>query len=91
MVSTSIEWRIDCNSSCGASPRSINVERITQIERKASMEIFNLAALVDDRRTAREREARFERLHRRKPDPEPTVRPAEPRCTATVEHAPRSA
>ena len=39
------------------------------------MEIFNLAALVDDRRAAREREARFERLRRRKPEPEPTVRP----------------
>jgi len=55
------------------------------------MEIFNLAALVDDRRTAREREARFERLRRRKPDPEPSVPRAEPRCTGRVEHAPRSA
>lgn len=53
--------------------------------------IFNLAALVDDRRTAREREARLERLRRRRPDPEPSLRKAEPRCTGTVEHSPRAA
>jgi len=55
------------------------------------MEIFNLAAVVDARRMAREREARFERLRRRTPDPEPSVRATKPRCTGTVEHSPRSA
>jgi hypothetical protein len=70
--------------------RSTNVERITQIEREAKMEIFNLGAVVDARRIAREHEARSERLRRRKPGPKPNVRPAKPHCTGTVEHSPRA-
>ena len=43
------------------------------------MEIFNLFALAEDHRITREREARFERLRRRRPKPETTVRAAKPR------------
>ena len=52
------------------------------------MELFNLAALADDRRVAREREARFERLRRRRePLAQAPARAAKPRCTGTVEHS----
>jgi hypothetical protein len=72
--------------------RSTNVERITEIEREASMEIFNLSALAEDRRIVREREARFERLRtRRRPQVEPVARAAKPRCTGPVEHSARPA
>jgi len=43
------------------------------------VEIFNLYALADERRIVREREARFERLRRRKPRLEAAPRTAEPR------------
>ena len=44
------------------------------------MEVFNLYALAEDRRVAREREARFERLRRRPSPAEPA--PKQPRTGA---------
>jgi len=49
------------------------------------MEIFNLYALADERRSVREREARFERLRRRKPRVE-----AAPRAVAQPRRAGRA-
>jgi hypothetical protein len=66
--------------------RSINVERITLIEREANMELFNLYALAEDRRASREREARFERLRRRRPAPAVPAA-AKSQCTGKVHHA----
>jgi hypothetical protein len=47
------------------------------------MEIYNLYALAEDHRIAREREARFERLRRRRPrrddEARPVAKPAVPR------------
>jgi hypothetical protein len=60
------------------------------IEREARpMEIFNLFALAEDRRILREREARFERLRRRRAPAEPAARAAEKRPVGPMPHTSR--
>jgi hypothetical protein len=51
------------------------------------MQPFNLFALADDLRAAREREARFERL-RRRAKPKPVAVAPKPPCKGSVRHAP---
>jgi hypothetical protein len=88
MASTSFERILDCNFSCARGVRSINVERSTLIEQEGSpMQPFNLFALVDDRRAAREREARFERLRRRS-KPERAAATPTATCRGSLRHAP---
>lgn len=53
------------------------------------MEIFNLFALAEDRRIVREREARFERIRRRRAAADPAPRAAEKRGAGPVRHATR--
>jgi hypothetical protein len=53
------------------------------------MEIFNLYALAEDRRLVREREARFERLRRRRAPADPTPRAAERRGAPALPQASR--